>query len=48
MGIKNIIKNKNLIKKKIKILKHSKNIESFLQASDIFCFPSEREALDYH
>ncbi len=43
MGIRNILKNKNLIREKIKVIKHSKNIEYFLQASDIFCFPSERE-----
>ena len=43
IGIKNILKNYNFIKKKIKIIKHSKNVQVYLQSSDIFCFPSERE-----
>ena len=42
MNIKKIIKH-HIYSKKIIILNHQKNIEFFLQTSDIFCFPSERE-----
>ena len=42
MNIKKVISN-DIYSKKIIILNHQKNIEFFLQSSDIFCFPSERE-----
>ena len=42
MNIKKITNN-NICSKKIIILDHQKNINFFLQASDIFCFPTERE-----
>ncbi|MDB4034078.1 glycosyltransferase, partial [Candidatus Pelagibacter sp.] len=42
MNIKKMINN-NICSKKLIILDYQKNINFFLQASDIFCFPSERE-----
>jgi len=42
MNIQKIINN-HIYSKKIIILNHQKNIEFFLQTSDIFCLPSERE-----
>ena len=42
MNIKKMIDN-NLCSKRLIILDYQKNINFFLQASDIFCFPSERE-----
>lgn len=42
MNIKKMINN-NIFSKKLIILDYQKNINFFLQASDIFCFPSERE-----
>lgn len=43
LRIKNILSDYSDLKYKIKTIKHSKNIQNYLQASDIFCFPSERE-----
>ena len=42
MNIKKIV-NHHTYSKKIKILNYKKKIEPFLQTSDIFCLPSERE-----
>ena len=42
MNIKKIV-NHHFYSKKIKILNYKKKIEPFLQTSDIFCLPSERE-----